>query len=142
MESRSWTGMPSVPQLEAAWQSGKRLCADASLVITLKRCLDNVVEQLRGGLSPHKAIIAAAVPALKLQAEWFCIGHDYAFARALALYSQTSGTGKLISADKPPPPQGQQQLLEEKVDICFCGEVEEGFMLACDLCNEWFHADW
>ncbi len=149
MESRSWIGMPSIPQLEAAWQSGKRLSAYAPLVITLKRCLDNVVELLRGGLSHHKAIIAAALPALKIQAEWFCIGHDYAFARALALCNQTSSAGKIASANKPsPPPQGQEQeqlqlqLLEENVDVCFCGEVEEGFMLACDQCDEWFHANW
>ncbi len=137
MESRGWTGVPSIPQLEAAWQSGKGLCADISLGISLKRSMGNVVELLRGGLSPHKEIVAAVTPALKLEAEWFCIGHDYAFTRALALYSRISA-GKMISVDKPPS-QGQQQ---QEVEVCFCGEGEEGFMIACDLCNEWFHADW
>ncbi len=136
--------MPSVPQLEAAWQSGKGLRADTSLVNELKRSLDNVVELLRGGLSPHKSIIEVAAPALKLQAKWFCIDHDYAYARSLAFYSRTN-TGKMI------PPQGQQQKKkkkeeeeeeEEEVEICICREREEGFMLACDLCNEWFHANW
>ncbi len=139
MESRSWTGIPSVLQLEAAWKSGKELRADMSLVSELKINLNNVIKFLREGLSPHKSNIEAAAPALKLQAKWLRIDHDYAYARALAFYSRTN-------AGRGIPRQGQQQEQkeeeEEGVEICICREREEGFMLSCDICNDWFHANW